>query len=110
MFLKPPFDSVPSLMRPVWGTFCAGSNFCQVPSSMVPSTYAPVTKQLVISRFSVLSCITQRITALGNDGIIPRRVHRAIRDPHIPATIDIHAVAIGVDRQSIDGQVIYPGG
>lgn len=38
MFLNPPFDSVPSLMRPVCGTLTDGSNFFQVPSSMVPSS------------------------------------------------------------------------
>ena len=37
MFLKPPFDSVPSLMRPVPPTLPGASNFFQVPSRTVPS-------------------------------------------------------------------------
>src|SRR4051812_36522850 len=48
MFLNPPLDSVPNLIRPV-----ALSRLClRVPSSNVPSSY-PLTWQLVMVTFSV---------------------------------------------------------
>src|SRR4051812_26596903 len=51
--IKPPLDSVPHLMRPVRPTFSPSPYFLKVPSSTAPSTYEPVTQQLVMVRFLV---------------------------------------------------------
>ena len=53
MFLKPPLDSVPNLMRPVLGTLKVGSKRVKVPSSIAPSSKLPLTKQFVIVTRSV---------------------------------------------------------
>ena len=44
------------------------------------------------------------------DAIIPGRVDAAIRDPHVAAAIDIDAVAIGIDLQVVDGEVVDASG
>src|SRR5271156_591413 len=43
MFLNPPFDSVPHLIRPVGATLKSAGQRLYVPSNIVPSTYVPVT-------------------------------------------------------------------
>ena len=48
MFLKPPFDSVPNLMRPVRGMRSPAGIGFKVPSSTEPSAKLPVTRQLVM--------------------------------------------------------------
>src|SRR5215469_6854290 len=57
MFLKPPLDSVPNLIRPVRGTRASVGYFCHVPSMTVPTTYDPLTKQFVIVTFSVARAV-----------------------------------------------------
>ena len=52
----------------------------------------------------------ERVGALKDDGVVVRRVHAGIGDADVAAGIDIHAVAVGVDHDVVDGQVIHPGG
>ena len=59
-----------------------------------------------LGRFGPAQCIT----TLQADAVIPRRVDIAVRDAHVAAAIDIHAVAVGVDAQVVDGKVIDAGG
>ena len=46
---------------------------------------------------------------LGADAVVPRRVDGAVRDANVLAAIDVHAVAVGVDGDVIDGEVVYAG-
>ena len=53
MFLKPPLDSVPNLMRPVRGTFDSVPKCLKLPSSTLPSSKSPLTTQFAIVTLSV---------------------------------------------------------
>src|SRR5581483_8446083 len=35
-----------------------------------------------------------------------RRIHEAVGDAHIAAGVDVHAVAIGIDLEIVDGQIV----
>jgi len=39
-----------------------------------------------------------------------RRIHRAVGDADIPAAVDVETVAVGVDLDVADGQVVDAGG
>src|SRR5581483_9762149 len=54
MFLKPPLDSVPNLIRPVRGTFASSANFLKLPSSSAPSSKLPLNMQFVMVTISVV--------------------------------------------------------
>src|SRR5215469_328579 len=54
MFLNPPFDSVPNLMRPLRSTSEAGGNRLNEPSSTAPSKKLPLTMQSLMVTISVL--------------------------------------------------------
>ena len=64
MFLNPPFDSVPNLMRPVPQPPLRFISF-HVPSSTLPSSYPPVTKQLEMVTFSVARASPSAYELLG---------------------------------------------
>src|SRR6202789_840412 len=51
--------------------------------------------------------LPQRIARLRTDRIIPRRVHRAVTHPHIPAAIDIEPIPVRIHQHVIDRQVIH---
>ena len=110
MLLKPPLDSVPHLMRPVAADLAASSavpsNFFQVPSRTVPSRYAPVTKQLVIVTLSGGAVVAEGKAGLRTDAIVPRGVNGAVRDADVLAAVDVHAIAVGVDLEVVDGEVV----
>src|SRR5215469_10819375 len=53
MFLNPPFDSVPNLIRPVRKAFASSASRVHVPSSIRPSSKLPLTRQFVIVTISV---------------------------------------------------------
>ena len=42
------------------------------------------------------------VAAPENDRVILRRIYRAVGDSHIPAAVNVHAVAVGVDGESIE--------
>ena len=67
MFLKPPFDSVPHLIRPV-GCPALASTRLKVPSSIVPSAKPPV----AVADRDVLgrACLAERERALQADTIV----------------------------------------
>src|SRR5713101_3464656 len=52
--------------------------------------------------------ITQREGALGANTIVPRRVHAAVRHADVAAAVDVHAIAIRVDLQVVDRQIVDP--
>jgi hypothetical protein len=52
IFLKPPFDSVPHLMRPVGSPGSVLVNRLNIPSNIVPTCHPPVTQQSLIVTFS----------------------------------------------------------
>src|SRR5208283_1726694 len=52
----------------------------------------------------------KREGTLGTDGIVERGIHGAVGDAHIAAAVDVHAIAVGVDLEVIDGQIINAGG
>ena len=54
--------------------------------------------------------VAQRVAALEHDGVVVRRVDAAVGDAHVAAAVDIDAVAIGVDLEVVDGQIIHAGG
>ncbi len=51
----------------------------------------------------------ESIGALQDDRIIVRRVDRAIGDAHVAAAIDVDAIAVGVDLDVVDGEVVHAG-
>ena len=40
----------------------------------------------------------------------PRRIHGAIGDAHVAAAVDVHAIAVGVDLEIVDGEIVDAGG
>src|SRR5690348_6730172 len=54
--------------------------------------------------------MAQGVGTLGTDGIIERRVNCAVRNPNVAATIKVNAVAIGVQGEIINGEVVHSGG
>src|SRR6185312_11878083 len=53
---------------------------------------------------------THRVRALDDDRVIPRRVHAAIGNVHVAAGIDVDAVAVGIDLEVVDCEVVQAGG
>jgi hypothetical protein len=52
----------------------------------------------------------QRETALRTQAVVVWRIDPAIRHHHVPAAIDVDAVAVGVHRDIVDGHVVATGG
>ena len=48
--------------------------------------------------------------ALEHDGVVVGRIDAGIGDAHIAAGVQVDAVAIGVDRQVVDREIIHAGG
>src|SRR5262249_20357274 len=40
------------------------------------------------------------------NAVIPRRVHAAVDHAHVAATINVDTIAVGIDHQIIDGEVV----
>src|SRR5581483_5917661 len=55
------------------------------------------------------ACVAEREARLGADAIIPRRVDGAVGDADVLAAVDVDAIAIGVDADVVDGDVVDPG-
>jgi len=55
------------------------------------------------------SCMAQRKGTLRTDAVIPGRVDGAIGDAHIPTAVKINAIAIRVDLEAIDENVVHAG-
>ena len=53
--------------------------------------------------------IAERVAGLGTDAVVPRRVDGAVGDAHVLAAVDVHAVAVGVDLEVVDGEVVDAG-
>ena len=53
--------------------------------------------------------MAESIRALRADRVVPRRVYAAVRDTHVAAAIDVDSVAIGVDLQIVDRQIVDTG-
>ena len=110
MFLKPPLDSVPHLMRPVptrpLGS--AGQRFQRAVehrAEFVDAGDVAVGDRDVFGR----ARIAEREGALGADAVVPGRIDGAVGDAHVAAAVDIHAVAVGVDVEIVDGEVVDAG-
>src|SRR6266545_1052553 len=52
---------------------------------------------------------TESIRTLQHDRIVVRRVDAAVRDTDVAAGIDVKAVAIGIDLEIVDREVVYTG-
>ena len=50
------------------------------------------------------------VAALQADAVIPGRIHAAIGNAHVVAAINVHAVAVGVELDIVDGEVVHAGG
>jgi len=48
-------------------------------------------------------------TGLGADAVVPRRVDGAVGDAHILAAVDVHTIAVGIDFEVVDGEVVDAG-
>ena len=48
--------------------------------------------------------------ALEADAVVPWGIHRAVGYPHVVAAVDVHPVAVGVDRERVDDEVVDAGG
>ena len=55
---------------------------------------------------SVCLARAQRVIGLQADAVVPGRIDVAVRNAHVAAGIHVHAVAVGVDLQVVDGQVV----
>ncbi len=47
---------------------------------------------------------------LDDDTVVIRRVHADVGDAHVASGININAVAVGVNLNVVDGEVIHSGG
>src|SRR5208282_2178621 len=54
--------------------------------------------------------VTEGKGTLGADGVVPRRIDAAVRHADIAAAVDVDAVAVGIDFQVVDGEVVDAGG
>ena len=110
MFLNPPFDSVPNLMRPVRVTLVSG--IVRLESAVEQSAELVFSGDVTIGDGDILggARIAQRERTLGTDGIVPGRIDGAVRDANVAAAVEVNAVAVGVDFQIVDGEVVHAGG
>ena len=110
MFLKPPLDSVPSLMRPVptrpFGISIALPGAVEHGAKLVDAGDVAVGDGEVLCGARVAECKG----ALGADAVVPRRVDGAVGDADVAAAVDVDAVAVGVDLEVVDGEVVDAGG
>ena len=53
--------------------------------------------------------VAERVAGLGADAVVPGRVDGAVGDAHVLAAVDVHAVAVGVDLEVVDGEVVDAG-
>src|SRR5690348_16503534 len=53
--------------------------------------------------------IAERIRTLQTDAVVPRRIHSAVGDPNVAAAVNVHAVAVGVDDEIVDGEIVHAG-
>src|SRR5260370_11541497 len=44
------------------------------------------------------------------DGVVPGRIDATIGDANVAAAVNVHTVAIGVNLQVVDGEVVHAGG
>ena len=109
MLRKPPLDSVPSLMRPVAGQWGSGWSF-QEPSRTEPSSIAA--GDVAVGDGDVLSGagVAEGEGGLGADAVVPGGVDGAVGDADVAAAVDVEAVAIGVEEEVVDGEVVDAGG
>src|SRR5579884_3369676 len=92
MFSKPPFDSVPHLIRPV------RARRERLEGPVQHRSHLKAAADEAIGDGDVLGSArgAQRIRAFGADAVVPGGVHGAMGDAHIPAAIQVHAVAVGL--------------
>ena len=60
--------------------------------------------------FSLDARRAQGVRSFESDGVVVGRVDARVRDAHVAAGIDIDAVAVGVDHDVVDGQIVHAGG
>ena len=111
MLMNPPLDSVPHLMRPVPPILprsVVPSNFLKVPSRTVPRVAAG---DEAVGDGDVLGgpVVAEGEGGLGADAVVPGRVDGAVGDADVLAAVDVHAVAVGVDLEVVDGEVVDAG-
>src|SRR5581483_10990383 len=51
----------------------------------------------------------ETIGSLEHDRVIPRRIHADIRDAYVAAGVDVDPIAVGVDLDVVDGEVVNAG-
>ncbi len=109
MFLNPPFDSVPHLIRPVRNARTPSGEW--LVGRVQQTSFRKTSAHKTICDGDVLGGprITKREGTLGANRVIPRRIHAAIGNAHISATIEIDSVAIGIDFQIVHGEIVYAG-
>ena len=54
--------------------------------------------------------VAQRIARFRTNPIVPGRIDRAVGNTYVAATVDVHAVAVGIDDQVIDREVVNARG
>ena len=54
--------------------------------------------------------VAERVAGLGADAVVPWGVDGAVGDAHVAAAIDVEAVAVGVDEEVVEGEVVDAGG
>src|SRR6185437_1714579 len=50
--------------------------------------------------------VSERKARLGADAVVPRRIYRAVGNAHILAAVNVHAIAVGVDGEIVDSEVV----
>ena len=110
MLRKPPLLSVPNLMRPLRGTLQSDGKRLKVASSMRALFVA--SGDVAVGDGDVVGGAgkAQAVGIFQADAVVPGRVDAAIRDADVAAAVDVDAVAVGVDLQVVDGEVVHAGG
>ena len=55
------------------------------------------------------TCVAEREGAFGADGVVPGRVDGAVGDSDSAATVDVDAIAVGVDGETVNDDVVGAG-
>ena len=110
MLRKPPLLSVPNLMRPLRGNL--GVRGEALEGGIEHGAFFVAAGDVAVGDGDVVGGAreSQAVGIFQADAVIPGRVDAAIRDAHVAAAIDVDAVAIGIDFQVVDGQVVHAGG
>ncbi len=67
-----------------------------------------VTAHLAVHDGDVLRCagVAEAEATLETDAVVAGRIDRAVGDAHVAAAVDVHAVAVGVDLEVVDREIV----